>query len=61
MWHDLATAIALVLILEGIYPFLDPRGLRRAMLLLARLDDRVVRLVGLASMAIGLVVLYTLH
>lgn len=58
MWHDLLAAFGLMLVLEGILPFLNPGGTRQALLQLTQMDDRVVRLVGLSSMLIGLVVLY---
>ena len=58
MWHDLLVASALVLVLEGIWPFLSPSGSRRAMLSLAEADDRTLRLLGLVSMVLGVVLLY---
>jgi uncharacterized protein YjeT (DUF2065 family) len=27
-WHDLGVAVALLLVLEGIIPFLNPQGVR---------------------------------
>ena len=32
MWYDLLTAIALVLVLEGIMPFISPDALRKALI-----------------------------
>ncbi len=61
MWHDLLAALGLMLVLEGIMPFLSPRSVRQTLLQLSRLDDRVLRLTGLGSMAAGLVVLYFLR
>jgi uncharacterized protein YjeT (DUF2065 family) len=58
MWHDLLAAFGLMLVVEGILPFLSPRGIRQALLQMMRLDDNVLRLTGLGSMLIGLVVLY---
>ena len=58
MWHDLLAAFGLMLVVEGILPFLSPRGVRQALLQMMRLDDNVLRLTGLGSMLIGLVVLY---
>lgn len=58
MWTDLLTALALVLVLEGILPFVNPRGLRQALIVLAQMDDRTIRLAGLVSMMLGVVVLY---
>ena len=58
MWKDLAVAMCLVLILEGIMPFLYPRRWRDMALSLARVDDRTMRVVGFGSMMLGLVLLY---
>ena len=61
MWHELLIAFALLLVLEGIWPFLDPGGLRRAMQTIAEESDRVLRTAGLASMVIGVVILYLVN
>ena len=58
MWTDLLTALALVFILEGIMPFLNPEAVRRLFLMAAKLDNSTFRFVGLSSMLLGLVVLY---
>ena len=54
---ELIRAIALVLVIEGMLPFLSPDGWRQAMMQAARLRDRVLRLVGLGSMLIGVIIL----
>ncbi len=43
MWDDLIRAIALVLVIEGILPFLSPDGWRQAMIQAGRLPDRALR------------------
>ena len=58
MWTELLAAFGLMLVLEGILPFLNPRALRQTLLQLVQLNDRVLRFVGLASMTLGLLVLY---
>ena len=58
MWSDLLAAVALMLVLEGIMPFLSPSGLRRTLLAASRMDDRTLRMAGLASMVAGVVMLY---
>ena len=57
MWQDFLAAIALVLVLEGIMPFLNPQGMRRTMLLITQMDDRSLRIVGLVSMVLGVILL----
>lgn len=61
MWDDLLAALALVLIIEGITPFLSPRGLREAMQLIHQLSDRQLRSIGLVSMILGSLLLYWLR
>ncbi len=61
MWQELGVALALVLVLEGILPFLCPRRWREAVALLARQPDERVRLMGLAGMLLGTALLYLLH
>ena len=57
-WSDLLAALALVLIFEGVLPFANPRGTRRALAQVSRLDDRTLRTAGLVSMLLGLIFLY---
>jgi uncharacterized protein len=61
MWRNIAVALALVLVLEGILPFLDPSAWRRAALRAAQLTDPKLRLAGLASMLAGLGLLHFLR
>ncbi|HET8690823.1 MAG TPA: DUF2065 domain-containing protein [Steroidobacteraceae bacterium] len=57
-WPDLAAALGLMLVLEGILPFLSPPGFRRACASLGSMDDRKIRLAGAAGMAAGVAVLF---
>ena len=58
MWDDLLAAFGLMLVLEGILPFLSPSRLRQTWIRMANLEDRALRLIGLASMLLGLLTLY---
>ena len=58
MWSGLLDAVALLLVLEGIVPFLSPSSLRRLLARLNELGDNSLRVVGLASMLAGVVILY---
>jgi uncharacterized protein YjeT (DUF2065 family) len=58
MWSDLFTALALVLVIEGIMPFVNPEGLRRMFALAVQLDNATLRFIGLTSMCLGLLLLY---
>ena len=57
-WSDLLAALALVLVIEGILPFVNPRSMRRMLATVDQLDDRTLRLIGLISMICGVVMLY---
>ncbi len=58
MWHDLLVALALLLVVEGIMPFLNPSGMRRILVQISQMDDRSLRFAGLTSMVLGVVLLY---
>jgi uncharacterized protein YjeT (DUF2065 family) len=57
MWQDLGAAIALVLVIEGLLPFINPGGMRRAILMVSQLNDHTLRFLGLTSMMLGLLLL----
>lgn len=61
MWDELFRAFCLVLVLEGIMPFLYPRRWRRMVMVLAVASNRQLRVSGLVSMLIGVSLLYLVH
>lgn len=61
MWHDLLLAVALMLVIEGLLPFLSPRTLRVMLLEMAAQGDRALRIVGLVSMLAGVGLLYLVN
>ena len=61
MWQDLAGALGLVLVLEGMGPFLSPATMRRVFEQAAQLGDQTLRMVGLCSMLVGVGFLYLFH
>ena len=50
-------AVALMLVLEGLLPFLSPRSWRSMFERVTQLSDGQIRFVGLSSMLIGVVLL----
>jgi len=54
-------AFALLLIIEGIMPFLYPQRWQRMVEVLAQMDPSTMRKAGLASMVLGLVLLYVVR
>lgn len=61
MLNDLLAALALLLVVEGILPFLNPQALRRTLQTLGQMDDRNLRIMGLVSMLSGLLLLYVVR
>ena len=53
----LASAVALVLILEGLLPFLNPGAWRRVFERALQLTDAQIRLLGLSSLGLGVAIL----
>ena len=60
-WQVLPAAIALVFIIEGMLPFISPNRWRTMLAMVAQMDDRMIRNVGLGSMLFGVVILYLVH
>ena len=60
-WNDLWAACALYLVLEGLMPFANPGGMKRALAQLSQLDERVLRIAGFLSMVAGAVLLYVVR
>ena len=60
-WHDLGVALCLVLVIEGIVPFLYPRRWRETVMMLSDIDDNTMRITGLISMLIGTGLLYLIN
>lgn len=58
MWDDFLTALALVLVIEGLIPFISPSRMRETMAMIQQLDDKILRYMGLGSMVLGVVLLY---
>ncbi len=61
MWDDLWAALALVLVLEGLMPFANPRRYRETMATVAQFNERSLRFIGLVSMLAGLGLLYVVR
>jgi len=57
-WNDLWAACALYLVLEGLMPFANPGGMKRALAQLSQLDERTLRVAGFLSMVAGAMLLY---
>jgi uncharacterized protein YjeT (DUF2065 family) len=58
---DLATAVALVLVLEGLLWAVSPRAMKRAAALALGLADEQLRLGGLAAVAVGVLLVWLMR
>ncbi len=57
-FSDLTAAVALLFVIDGIMPFLNPGALRRVLTRVLECGDRELRIFGLASMLLGVALLY---
>ena len=57
MWSLLLGALALMLVIEGLLPFLSPAAWRRVFERATRMSDGQIRFLGLSSMIAGLTML----
>lgn len=58
---DLATAVALVLVLEGLLWAVAPDGMKRAAAIALGLENGQLRMGGLATAAVGVVLVWVLR
>lgn len=58
MTTSLLTALALMLVIEGILPFIVPSIWREAFRRLTEMPDGQIRFIGLTSMLFGILLLY---
>ena len=57
-WHDLLNALALLLIFEGLLPFASPNSIKKVYKTMVETPESSLRMMGLASIVAGLVLLY---
>jgi uncharacterized protein YjeT (DUF2065 family) len=60
-WNDLLVALALVCVIEGVMPFVNPGRTRRLLARLATLEDRQMRVMAFVSMMIGMAILFAVR
>ena len=53
-------ALALVLVIEGLFPFASPSGWRRTFAQLLQLNDQQIRTFAAASISVGLLIIWWL-
>ena len=58
MWESLLQAIGLLLVIEGVIPFLYPSKWRGLVAMLASIDNKQLRIMGFVSMLMGVGILF---
>ena len=56
-WDLLLAAFALLLVFEGLFPFINPQAWRKMFEQVLKMHDGQIRFFGMVSIAIGLVLL----
>lgn len=57
MLHDLTVAFCLMLVIEGMLPFIAPKRWRDLVMMLGDVEDNTMRLMGLGCMLFGTILL----
>lgn len=60
-WGDLLSALALVMIIEGIIPFVSPKGYKTTMQQMISMPDSTLRYIGFGLMIVGVVSLFLIR
>ena len=58
LWNDLFAAVALLLVFEGMMPFVNPNRWRYVLRLVTDQPDSTLRIMGLFSMLVGATLMY---
>jgi uncharacterized protein len=61
MWPTLLTAFALMLLIEGLLPFVAPKAWRETFRRIIELGDGQIRFLGLSSIVVGMILLFILR
>lgn len=60
-WTEILTALALVLVIEGMLPFVSPAKYRQMVAEISRLGNNQIRNIGLVVMIAGLLLLFVVR
>lgn len=61
MWINFFAALALVLVIEGIFPFICPDCWRSTVKKISEVDDKSLRMFGFICMFLGALLLSVIH
>ena len=57
-FSDLLAALALVFVIEGLMPTINPEGIRKVFSMASQMDNQSLRVLGIGSMIFGVILLY---
>lgn len=60
-WNDLFAALALVFVIEGLLPFINPSAYKSTMMQMATFPEKSIRMIGFGSMIVGVVLLFLIR
>jgi hypothetical protein len=60
-WSELGAALAIVCVIEGMMPFINPAGMRSLLTRIASMTDRELRIGGFCSMLVGVLILFAVR
>ena len=60
-WNDFLAAFALYLVIEGLFPFANPKGWRKSFFIIAQLSNIQLRVFGAAIIVMGLILLLAMR
>jgi uncharacterized protein len=60
-WSELGAALAIVCVIEGMMPFVNPSGMRSLLTRIASMTDRELRIGGFFSMLAGVLILFAVR
>tara|TARA_A100000164_G_C21852261_1_gene745607 strand:+ start:1173 stop:1364 length:192 start_codon:yes stop_codon:yes gene_type:complete len=58
LWDDLISGIAFYLIIEGLFPFVSPKGWKGSLIFIGKLNDQKLRRFGFLLIFFGLIILF---
>ena len=61
IWKIIFDAIALMLVLEGLWPFINPKKYKQFLLMIVTQSEKHLHVMGLGLMMIGLVIALIVH
>jgi uncharacterized protein YjeT (DUF2065 family) len=60
MWDELLITAALMLVLEGLLPVLNPKSFKQMMFDASQMSEQQLRVTGIITMVIGAIAVYVL-